>query len=627
MPRNKVTVIGAGNVGATTAQRIAEAGLADVVLVDIVEGLPQGKGLDLSEAAPVVGHDARITGTNDYADTAGSDIIVVTSGLARQPGMSRDDLLAKNAGIVGAVVEQAARHSPNAILIIVTNPLDAMCHVAMKASGFPRERVLGMAGVLDSARFRTFIAQELGVSVEDTHAFVLGGHGDTMVPLSRYSTVAGVPITELLSPDRVKALEERTANGGAEVVALLKTGSAFYAPAASTFEMVESILLDRKRVLPCAVLLQGEFGTDGLFVGVPVVLGCRRHGARLRDRADRRRAGRIRRVGRGRPGAGRQSRLTGRSIADGAQDRRAVGLEQRGPLHRPAHRPIDGKAIDGLRLGQWTLAQFARQHAAEATVLADDLRPGADQPMDGDQHGVGLLAQRVPFEQAVGRLPRTDGVTGRESSLGDDRQRVLEAIRQPLALGGEAFVAEALEQVAVVQLDGRFGAARIVGQTVLEGGHVEVDAGVDPDPDRVRVDVEYLAGPEPRLGQALADEPQCLSERSGRGPIRIRPQVGRDRLARPRPAGEDEQREQRLGMSTRQADVAVVGRPGIEAAEEIDLEAHARDGGGARHRRFRSASRRPARPSGRTWALDRIVAMMSADAGPGDGRADTARVG
>ncbi len=273
MSRHKVTVVGAGNVGATTAQRIAEAGLADVVLVDIVEGLPQGKGLDLAEAAPVVGHDRRIVGTNDYADTAGSDIIVVTSGLARQPGMSRDDLLAKNAGIVRSVVEQAVRHSPAAILIVVTNPLDAMCHVAYQASGFPRERVLGMAGVLDSARFRTFIAEELGVSVEDTHAFVLGGHGDTMVPLPRYSTVAGVPITELLSAERVKALCDRTANGGAEVVALLKTGSAFYAPAASTFEMVESILLDRKRVLPCAVLLQGEFGVDGLFVGVPVVLG------------------------------------------------------------------------------------------------------------------------------------------------------------------------------------------------------------------------------------------------------------------------------------------------------------------------------------------------------------------
>jgi malate dehydrogenase len=271
--RRKVTVIGAGNVGATTAQRIAEAGLADVVLVDIVEGLPQGKGLDLAEAAPVVGHDARLIGTNDYAETAGSDVVIVTSGLARQPGMSRDDLLAKNAGIVRSVVLAAVQHSPDAILIVVTNPLDAMCHVAFEASGFPRERVLGMAGVLDSARFRTFIAQELGVSVEDTHAFVLGGHGDTMVPLPRYSTVAGVPITELLPADRIRALVERTANGGAEIVALLKSGSAFYAPAASTFEMVESILLDRKRVLPCAVRLEGEFGIDGLFVGVPVVLG------------------------------------------------------------------------------------------------------------------------------------------------------------------------------------------------------------------------------------------------------------------------------------------------------------------------------------------------------------------
>ena len=271
--RRKVTVIGAGNVGATTAQRIAEAGLADVVLVDIVEGLPQGKGLDLAEAAPVVGHDSRLIGTNDYAETAGSDVVVVTSGLARQPGMSRDDLLAKNAGIVRSVVLAAVQHSPDAILIVVTNPLDAMCHVAFEASGFPRERVLGMAGVLDSARFRTFIAQELGVSVEDTHAFVLGGHGDTMVPLPRYSTVAGVPITELMPADRVTALVERTANGGAEIVELLKSGSAYYAPAASTFEMVESILLDRKRVLPCAVRLQGEFGIDGLFVGVPVVLG------------------------------------------------------------------------------------------------------------------------------------------------------------------------------------------------------------------------------------------------------------------------------------------------------------------------------------------------------------------
>ncbi len=273
MGRNKVTVIGAGNVGATTAQRIAEAGLADVVLVDIVEGLPQGKGLDLAEAAPVVGHDARITGTNDYAVTAGSDVIVVTSGLPRQPGMSRDDLLAKNAGIVKAVVEASAAQSPDAVLIIVTNPLDAMCHVAMRASGFPRERVLGMAGVLDSARFRTFIAEELGVSVADTSAFVLGGHGDTMVPLPRYSTVAGIPITDLLPEDRIAALVERTANGGAEIVALLKSGSAYYAPAAASFEMVDAILRDRRRVLPCAVFLQGEYGVDGLFVGVPVVLG------------------------------------------------------------------------------------------------------------------------------------------------------------------------------------------------------------------------------------------------------------------------------------------------------------------------------------------------------------------
>jgi malate dehydrogenase len=274
MPRNKVTVIGAGNVGATTAQRIAESGLADVVLVDIVEGLPQGKGLDLAEAAPVVGHDARIVGTNDYDETAGSDVIVVTSGLARQPGMSRDDLLARNAGIVRAVVEASAPKSPDAVLIVVTNPLDAMCHVAMQASGFPRERVLGMAGVLDSARFRTFIADELGVSVEDTSAFVLGGHGDTMVPLPRYSTVAGIPITDLLPTDRIAALVDRTANGGAEVVALLKTGSAFYAPAASAFEMVDAILRDRRRVLPCATYLTGEYGVDGLFVGVPVVLGA-----------------------------------------------------------------------------------------------------------------------------------------------------------------------------------------------------------------------------------------------------------------------------------------------------------------------------------------------------------------
>jgi malate dehydrogenase len=273
VPRRKVTVIGAGNVGATTAQLIAQTGLADVVLVDIIEGLPQGKALDLAEAAPVIGYDVRITGTNDYADTAGSKIVVVTSGIPRKPGMSRDDLIATNAGIVGSVVKSAAAVSPDAIIIVVTNPLDAMCHVAMKVSGFPRERVVGMAGVLDSARFRSFIAEELEVSVRDVRAFVLGGHGDTMVPLPRYSTVGGVPITELMSPERVEALVDRTRNGGAEVVALLKTGSAFYAPAASVVEMVESILLDRRRVLPCAAYLKGEYGIEGLFVGVPVVLG------------------------------------------------------------------------------------------------------------------------------------------------------------------------------------------------------------------------------------------------------------------------------------------------------------------------------------------------------------------
>ena len=271
--RRKVTVIGAGNVGATTAQQIIETGLADVVLVDIVEGLPQGKALDLLEAAPVAGYDVRITGTNDYADTAHSKIIVVTSGLARQPGMSRDDLMARNAGIVESVVKQAAPLSPGAIIIVVTNPLDAMCHVALKASGFPPERVIGMAGVLDSARFRAFIAEELQVSVRDIRAFVLGGHGDTMVPLPRYSTVGGVPMTELMSAERVEALVERTRNGGAEVVALLKTGSAYYAPAASVVEMIEAILRDRRRVLPCAAYLGGQYGITDLYMGVPIVLG------------------------------------------------------------------------------------------------------------------------------------------------------------------------------------------------------------------------------------------------------------------------------------------------------------------------------------------------------------------
>ena len=274
MARHKVTVVGAGNVGSTTAQRIIETGLADVCLVDLVEGLPQGKALDLAQAAPVVGYDARIWGTNGYDTSAGSKIIVVTSGLARQPGMSRDDLLAKNAAIVRSVVKQAAALSPEAIIIVVTNPLDAMCHVAMQASGFPRERVLGMAGVLDSARFRYFIAEDLNVSVRDVRAFVLGGHGDTMVPLPRYSTVGGVPITELMTAERIEQLVDRTRNGGAEVVALLKSGSAYYAPAASVVEMVEAILLDRRRVLPAAVYLQGEYGIDGLFVGVPAVLGA-----------------------------------------------------------------------------------------------------------------------------------------------------------------------------------------------------------------------------------------------------------------------------------------------------------------------------------------------------------------
>jgi malate dehydrogenase len=272
--RRKVTVIGAGNVGATAAQRIAEAGIADVYLVDVVEGLPQGKALDLVEAAPLQHHDQMIYGTNDYSDTTESDVIVVTAGLARQPGMSRDDLLLKNAAIVGNVVRQAVHYSPEAILVIVTNPLDAMVHVALEVSGFPRERVIGMAGVLDSARFRAFIAQDLGVSTTDVSAFVLGGHGDTMVPLPRYSTVAGIPLPELMKPERIEALVERTRNAGAEIVSLLKSGSAFYAPASSALHMVDSILDDRKRVLPCSVLLRGEYGIDGLVIGVPIVLGA-----------------------------------------------------------------------------------------------------------------------------------------------------------------------------------------------------------------------------------------------------------------------------------------------------------------------------------------------------------------
>ena len=271
--RKKVTVVGAGNVGATLVQRIAEAGLADVVMVDVAEGVPQGKGLDLLEAGPVLGCDSKITGTNGYDETAGSDIIVITAGLARKPGMSRDDLLAANGDIVKKVAEETGRRSPKAIMIVVTNPMDVMAYVAMKASGFPKERVMGMGGVLDSARFRTFIAMELGVSVENTHAFVLGGHGDTMVPLARYSSVAGIPITELMSKAQIDKLVERTRNGGAEIVALLKTGSAYYAPSAATLEMVEAVLMDKKKILPCSAYLDGEYGVKGMFSGVPIKLG------------------------------------------------------------------------------------------------------------------------------------------------------------------------------------------------------------------------------------------------------------------------------------------------------------------------------------------------------------------
>ncbi len=270
----KITVVGAGNVGATTAQRLAEKELCDVVLVDIVEGVPQGKALDLTEAAPVEKHDAHLIGANGYEDTDGSDIVIITAGIPRKPGMSRDDLIGTNANIVKTVTKEVAARSPEAVLIIVSNPLDAMCHVAYEASQFPKNRVLGMAGVLDSARFRAFISMELNVSVENTHAFVLGGHGDTMVPLPRYSTVAGIPITELMAPDRIEALVDRTRNGGAEIVSLLKTGSAYYAPASSAVEMAESILKDKKKILPCAALLEGEYGYNDLFIGVPVKLGA-----------------------------------------------------------------------------------------------------------------------------------------------------------------------------------------------------------------------------------------------------------------------------------------------------------------------------------------------------------------
>ncbi len=269
----KVTVVGAGNVGATAAQRLVEKGLADVVLIDVVEGLPQGKALDLQEAAPIEGHDAKPIGSNAYDVSKGSDIVIVTAGIPRKPGMSRDDLLATNANIVKTVVEKTAPLSPEAVIIIVSNPLDAMCHVALEASGFPKHRVIGMAGVLDSARLRAFIAAELHVSVENTHAFVMGGHGDTMVPLPRYSTVAGIPITELMPSERIDALVERTRNGGAEIVSLLKTGSAFYAPASGAVEMAEAILKDTNKILPCASYLEGEYGINDLFIGVPVKLG------------------------------------------------------------------------------------------------------------------------------------------------------------------------------------------------------------------------------------------------------------------------------------------------------------------------------------------------------------------
>ncbi len=271
--RKKVSIVGAGNVGATAAHWIASKELADVVLIDIMEGVPQGKALDLLEAMPVEKRDTYVVGTNDYADTANSDIVVITAGIPRKPGMSRDDLLNTNHKIMQDVVGKVIKFSPNCIIIVVSNPLDAMAQAAFKMSGFSRNRVLGMAGVLDSARFRTFIAEELKVSVENVTAFVLGGHGDTMVPLPRYSTVAGIPITELMSKETLDRLVDRTRNGGAEIVKYLKTGSAYYAPSASTVEMVEAILKDKKKILPCAVHLEGEYGINGLFVGVPCKLG------------------------------------------------------------------------------------------------------------------------------------------------------------------------------------------------------------------------------------------------------------------------------------------------------------------------------------------------------------------
>ncbi len=273
MKRSKVTIVGAGNVGATAAHWIAVKELADVVLVDLIEGVPQGKALDLSESGPVEGFDLKITGTNDYSATENSEVVVITAGIPRKPGMSRDDLLRTNAKIVTEVTEKVAKYSPNACLIVVSNPLDAMTYVAKKVSGFPRNRVVGMAGVLDSARFKTFVAEAAGVSVEDVHGFVYGGHGDTMVPMTRYCSIAGVPLEKFLSPAKIQEIVTRTQNGGIEIVNLLKTGSAFYAPASSVVAMVESIVRDKKRILPCAVELNGEYGIQNLFVGVLAKLG------------------------------------------------------------------------------------------------------------------------------------------------------------------------------------------------------------------------------------------------------------------------------------------------------------------------------------------------------------------
>lgn len=273
--RSKISVIGAGFVGSTLAQRLAERDYADVVMFDIIPNMPQGKALDILQAGPVMGYDTLVTGTNDYADTANSDVVVITSGFPRKPGMTRDDLVKKNQEIISQVTEQVVKNSPNCIIIMVTNPLDAMAQLALHVSGFPRERIIGQAGVLDTARFRTFIAQELNVSFHDVQAYVLGGHGDTMVPLARMCTVAGVPISQLMPPERIEQIVQRTRDGGAEIVKLLGTGSAYYAPSASVLQMVDSILLDKKMIMPCAVYLQGEYSIRNLFVGVPVKLGAK----------------------------------------------------------------------------------------------------------------------------------------------------------------------------------------------------------------------------------------------------------------------------------------------------------------------------------------------------------------